>query len=109
MFCKNCRMQIEDNSDICPICGVKQFSEDDINERNLINKETLDNIKTIASDWVQTEAPDLGGDIYKEAIEPSLKKIKKAGITKIKKETKKIAKKITKIIGDIGKKKHLPF
>lgn len=88
MFCKNCSRQIEDDSDICPYCGVRQF--DGINnnneysnlERNIIDKKTIDNIKIEASDRVK--------DLYDKAVEPSLKKIEK--------ETQK---KVKKIVSDI--------
>ena len=99
MFCKNCSRQIEDDSDVCPYCGVKQSSEKDI----------LDDIKTSTTGWLQTEGPELGVEIYKEAIEPALNKVKKAVIKKIKKAFNKVAKETTKIIRNMGKSKHYPF
>ncbi|SEA29301.1 hypothetical protein SAMN05216349_108126 [Oribacterium sp. KHPX15] len=84
MFCKNCRSQIEDNSEICPICGVRQFDDIDINYEDTVYE---DNIRDkVFNDDIKTEVSDYKNEILEEVISPNIRKIKKA----IKKQVKKI-------------------
>lgn len=106
MYCKNCGMQIEDNSSICPICGTKQF--DDSGDAIDKTKEIIDKIKTEASGPISETIAEPIGEIFdqtkekvrKEVFEPNRKKIEKALINKL----KRIAKKYTKtVVEKIGK------
>ncbi len=98
MYCKNCGMQIEDNSDVCPYCEAEQFD----NNGNIINKSKIifEKIQEKTNDGpISIEIGKTKKKFYKKVIEKNIRKVGDAMINKADRNVKIITKKILKIIG----------